>query len=260
MAENPMLSAMSGDTGLAGAILNAGQAEKDRSSKMPYLEQMGNVGKLIVGHPDARKGAAKEEARKEAAKPYDFTQFDRATDAYMAERDAKKAATDIAAAPKVETPLLPAAADTSKDGLAGLFNNPAFLMGMRMMGSQNPRFLGAVGEAGIGTAGDLMAQKKASTEDMYRKAYANYLNEGASSIARGAKEKNETQLAEKTAQEYFDTWSKNNKMALMTNPALGEQVRQQLRKEAYEAFKLPFPVAVAGGAPKADPLGILSKG
>jgi len=105
-----------------------------------------------------------------------------------------------------------------------------------------------------------LEEKKGVTEDQYRKAYARYLDESAGAIARGAKEKNETQLAEKTAQEYYDTWSKNNKMALMTNPALGEQVRQQLRKEAYDAFKLPFPSAAGAGAPKADPLGILSKG
>lgn len=272
IAENPMLSAMSGDAGLAGAIMNAGQEEyRPDPNQSSYWDQMKNALGFIGAAPSRAIGAGidkvlgledvgKPKTEKTAPKPenYDWNAFDKATNQYMAEREAKQGLESIA--PKKELPAAPAPETTEKGGLAGLFKDPAFLMGMRLMSSQNPRLLGAVGEAGAGTAGDLLAQKKAETEDMYRKAYANYLNEGAGAIARGAKEKNEVQLAEKTAQEYFDTWSKNNKMALMANPSLGEQVRRQYRQEAYKAFNLPFPGSVGAGPTQQDPLGILSKG
>lgn len=262
IAENPMLSAMSGDAGLAGAIMNAGQEEYRPDPKQSsYWDQMANVAKFFVGHPDTRKGAAQEAAVKEQAKPktenYDWNAFDKATNQYMAEREAGQgiAPDDV----KKELPAAPAKPAESS-GISSLFKDPAFLMGMRLLASKSPMLSGAVGEAGIGTASDLLAQQKAETEDKYRQAYANYLNEGAGAIARGAKEKNEVQLAEKTAQEYFDTWSKNNKMALMANPGMGEKVRQQYRQEAYKAYGLKFPAMVAGGPTQSDPLGILSKG
>lgn len=150
---------------------------------------------------------------------------------------------------------------TTSGGLAGLFKDPAFLMGMRLMASQNPRFLGAAGEAGIGTVGDLAAAEKASSESEYRKSMGKYYGAYADAIERGAKEKNEVQLAEKSAQEALDTWAKNNKMALFQSPDLYDRMRDKYRRDAYNVYGIKMPAAVAQqGAPQNDPLGILPKG
>lgn len=271
IAENPMLSAMSGDAGLAGAIMNAGQEEyRPDPNQSSYWDQMKNALGFVGAAPSRAIGAGidkvlgledvgktKTEKAAPKAEKYDWDAFDKATNQYMAEREAGQGIAPDGV--KKELPAAPAKPAES-GGISSLFKDPAFLMGMRLLASKSPMLSGAVGEAGIGTASDLLAQQKAETEDKYRQAYANYLNEGAGAIARGAKEKNEVQLAEKTAQEYFDTWSKNNKMALMANPGMGEKVRQQYRQEAYKAYGLKFPAMVAGGPTQQDPLGILSKG
>ena len=102
IADNPMLSAMSGDTGFAGAIMNAGQDEyRPDPNASSYWDQMANVGKFFLSHPDVRKGAQQEAAAAAAAakkteKPkqeqYDWKAFDSATEQYMADRDMRKAA------------------------------------------------------------------------------------------------------------------------------------------------------------------------
>ena len=139
---------------------------------------------------------------------------------------------------------------TTSGGLAGLFKDPAFLMGMRLMASQNPRFLGAAGEAGIGTVGDLAAAEKASSESEYRKAMGKYYGAYGEAIERGAKEKNEVQLAEKSAQEALDTWAKNNKMALFQSPDLYDRMRDKYRRDAYNVYGIKMPT-MAAGAPDA---------
>jgi len=135
---------------------------------------------------------------------------------------------------------------TDGGGLSSLFKDPAFLMGMRLMASQNPRFLGAAGEAGIGTVGDLAAAEKASSESEYRKAMGKYYGAYGEAIERGAKEKNEVQLAEKSAQEALDTWAKNNKMALFQSPDLYDRMRDKYRRDAYNVYGIKMPTMAAG--------------
>ena len=151
---------------------------------------------------------------------------------------------------------------TGGGGLSSLFKDPAFLMGMRLMANQNPNLAGAFGEAGIGTVGDLAAAEKASSESAYRQSMGKYYGSYADAIERGAKEKNEVQLAEKSAQEALDTWAKNNKMALMQSPDLYDRMRNKYRIDAYNVYGIKMPSAVAqqGAPPKNDPLGILPKG
>lgn len=57
-------------------------------------------------------------------------------------------------------------------GLAGLFNDPMFLLGARLMAGKSQYALQNLGEAGIGTASDLMAQRKADVEGKYYGALA----------------------------------------------------------------------------------------
>lgn len=72
--------------------------------------------------------------------------------------------TDVAAA-------APAAA-AAKGGIGDLFKDPLLQMGLHLMSSQNPRFLGGVGEAGIATAGMQAAQRKDEAEQAYKAALA----------------------------------------------------------------------------------------
>ena len=151
---------------------------------------------------------------------------------------------------------------TGGGGLSSLFKDPAFFMAMRLLANKNPDLFGAVGEAGIGTVGDLAAAEKASSESAYRQSMGKYYGSYADAIERGAKEKNEVQLAEKSAQEALDTWAKNNKMALMQSPDLYDRMRNKYRIDAYNVYGIKMPSAVAqqGAPPKNDPLGILPKG
>jgi hypothetical protein len=150
---------------------------------------------------------------------------------------------------------------TGGGGLSSLFKDPAFLMGMRLLANKNPNLFNAVGEAGIGTVGDVAAAEKASSESEYRKSMGKYYGAYGEAIERGAKEKNEVQLAEKSAQEALDTWAKNNKMALFQSPDLYDRMRDKYRRDAYNVYGIKMPAAVAQqGAPQNDPLGILGKG
>jgi hypothetical protein len=139
---------------------------------------------------------------------------------------------------------------TGGGGLSSLLRDPAFLMGMRLMANKNPNLFGAVGEAGIGTVGDLAAAEKASSESEYRKSMGKYYGSYADAIERGAKEKNEVQLAEKSAQEALDTWAKNNKMALLQSPDLYDRMRNKYRIDAYNVYGIKMPT-MAAGAPDA---------
>ena len=149
---------------------------------------------------------------------------------------------------------------TGGGGLASLFKDPAFYMAMRLLANKNPDLGGAIGEAGIGTAGDIAAAEKASSESEYRKAMGKYYGAYGEAIERGAKEKNEVQQAEKSAQEALDTWAKNNKMALFQSPDLYDRMREKYRRDAYNVYGIKMPTAVAQQAAPNDPLGILPKG
>ena len=135
---------------------------------------------------------------------------------------------------------------TGGGGLSSLLKDPAFFMAMRLLSNKNPNLLGAVGDAGIGTVGDVAAAEKASSESEYRKAMGKYYGAYGEAIERGAKEKNEVQLAEKSAQEALDTWAKNNKMALFQSPDLYDRMRDKYRRDAYNVYGIKMPTMAAG--------------
>jgi hypothetical protein len=156
------------------------------------------------------------------------------------------AAEDVQVAPPEAPAATPEGKTTGGGGLSSLLKDPAFFMAMRLLSNKNPNLLGAVGDAGIGTVGDVAAAEKASSESEYRKAMGKYYGSYADAIERGAKEKNETQQAEKSAQEALDTWAKNNKMALLQSPTLYDQMRNKYRMEAYTAYGIKMPTMAAG--------------
>ena len=271
LANNALLSALSDHTGEAAAIMDAKANNPEGPSKMPYLDQMGKVGSLLgdvaLGRNGRGVGALLGNGPKEPeVKPPPAT-TDRLSpqvpdELKRIEAAQRGAAEDVQVKPPEAPPAAPTEGKTTGGGgLASLFKDPAFFMAMRLLANKNPDLGGAVGEAGIGTVGDLAAAEKASSEAEYRKSMGKYYGSYADAIERGAKEKNEVQLAEKSAQEALDTWAKNNKMALLQSPGLYDQMRNKYRMDAYNVYGIKMPTAVAQqGAPQNDPLGILGKG
>jgi lysozyme family protein len=254
LSDNALLSAMSGDTGLAAAIMNAGQSTEPPPKTSPYGKQMSEVGSFLGDIALGRKGRGvgallgngpKEET---VAPPASTDRLSPQVPDELKQIEAaqRSAAEDV----QVKPPEAPTAAAEGKTtgggGLASLFKDPAFYMAMRLLANKNPNFAGAFGEAGIGTVGDVAAAEKAASESEYRKALGKYYGSYAEAIERGAKEKNEVQLAEKSAQEALDTWAKNNKMALLQSPALYDQMRDKYRREAYTSYGIKMPTMAAG--------------
>jgi hypothetical protein len=135
-------------------------------------------------------------------------------------------------------------------GLAGLFKDPAFLMGMRLMGSQNPRLLGAVGEAGIGTAGDLAAAAKAEADAAAKKGEARYYSAYADAMERGAKEKNMSLEAEKLVQQHMEKWGASpvGQLAGLKDASAAQAEEARVRNAIYQQLGIS-PTMGAAPAP-----------
>jgi hypothetical protein len=143
------------------------------------------------------------------------------------------------------------------------------MLGLQLMASKNPRMLGALGEAGIGTLAAKTAREKAQTEKDYTqaakesmlasaarsRAETDYLQSGAKGIS----------AVQKAADTDYDNWLKamqaNPMLKMNITPELAAQKRQEFLDKAYKMYKMEAP-AGASSAPTAsssDPLGILSK-
>jgi lysozyme family protein len=255
LANNALLSALSDHTGEAAAIMDAKANNPEGPSKMPYLDQMGKVGSFLGDVALGRKGRGVGALLGNGPKEPEVAPPPATTDRLSPqvpdelkriEAAQRGAAEDVQVAPPEAPAATPEGKTTGGGGLSSLLKDPAFFMAMRLLGNKNPNLLGAVGDAGIGTIGDVAAAEKASSESEYRKAMGKYYGSYADAIERGAKEKNETQQAEKSAQEALDTWAKNNKMALLQSPALYDQMRNKYRMEAYTAYGIKMPTMAAG--------------
>jgi len=254
LSDNAMLSAMSGDTGLAAAIMNAGESKEPPPKTSSYGKQMSEVGSFLgdvaLGRKGRGVGALLGNGPKEAEEGAPPVSTDRMSsqvpdELKRIEAAQRNAAEDVQVAPPAAPASTTEGKTTGGGGLASLFKDPAFFMAMRLLANKNPNLFGAVGEAGIGTVGDVAAAEKAASESEYRKALGKYYGAYGEAIERGAKEKNEVQLAEKAAQEALDTWAKNNKMALLQSPALYDQMRDKYRREAYTSYGIKMPTMAA---------------
>ena len=159
-------------------------------------------------------------------------------------------------------PVADAAAATGEKP-SWLTNDRALMMGLQLLaGSDKPGtgsavrdLLRGLGTAGLGTLAQEKEERKAKSAEQEALAKGKYYEAYAGSIERGSKEKNEIQLAEKTAQEAVDNWAKNNKMALLQTPGLYEQMRNKYRMEAYNQYGIDMKQTagapdVAGGGLK----------
>jgi hypothetical protein len=67
--KNPMVGALGGDASLAAAIMNAPGSSGGTKPSSSYWDQMANVGKTIVGHPDMRSDVTAPSVAAKAADP-----------------------------------------------------------------------------------------------------------------------------------------------------------------------------------------------
>jgi hypothetical protein len=135
-----------------------------------------------------------------------------------------------------------ASAIAEKGGLAGLFKDPAFLMGMNLMASQNPRFLGGLGEAGMGTAKALGELRRAEAEQGYYGARGAEAQATADLYNRGAKDRNMQLEAEKLVQKGMEDWAKSTagKLGGINNPQAAQMEESRLRRTYYQQLGLPL--------------------
>jgi hypothetical protein len=165
---------------------------------------------------------------------------------------AMNAPTPTAAAPGVMA--APGAAPAEKP--SWLTNDRALMMGLQMLaGSGKPGsgnairdLLSSAGSAGLGTLAQEREERKAKATEAETTAKGKYYGALADMTERGGKEKNEVQLAEKTAQEALTNWAKSNQMAMLQSPGLYEQMRQKYRMEAYNQYGIPMQAPVTGAS------------
>jgi len=145
-------------------------------------------------------------------------------------------------------------AETPKDEKTGGtdWNRLMLQMGLHLMAGKSPNLMTNIGEAGLGTLAMQQAEEKYKSErenrmsdSEYRKAMGKKALAEAAFYERGAKDKNNVTLAEKSALDAVEAWAKNNKMEIMQSPGLYEQMRNKYRMEAYRNYGIE-PTMTAG--------------
>jgi hypothetical protein len=270
LAANPMLSAMSGDAGLASAIMDAAANNPEGPSKMPYSQQMANVGKTILQHPDIDRMREANKAKAEKAK----------VASYDPNNMVPISPDEFGSAVGIPEPALPkpeekAVVEAAKEATPakerkGFNNDDLLTLGLSLLANKSPNFMTALGEAGLATvAGKKEREKTEREEDKLKgleelqKAQAKYYTSYGEAIDRGAKEKNDELLAEKAITDYMEKWDKAmpNKVAGISDPGLRDRTEEAYRQKIYAQMKIKPIMAgqSASSAASPDPLGILGK-
>jgi hypothetical protein len=251
MSSNPMLSAMSGDAGLASAIMDAAANNPEGPSKSSYADQMKNVGKFIVGHPDIERQRLAAEAKRpkpEDTKPvYDpyktepvrYDEFGTPDIGSDALDMSKKELDDLTKKTKEATPA---------EARKGLTNDDYLMMGLSLLASKSPNFATAFGEAGVQTLGAKREREKAEGDAEFKKAQTRQADAYANYLERGGKEKNLELEAEKVIQDYMESWDKSNKITNIQDPSARLREEKRIRQQIYASAGLK-PIMTGQAAP-----------
>jgi lysozyme family protein len=240
LAANPMLSAMSGDAGLASAIMDAAANNPEGPSKMPYSQQMANVGKTILQHPDIDRMREANKAKTEKAK----------VASYDPNNMVPISPDEFGSAVGIPEPALPkpeekAVVEAAKEATPakerkGFNNDDLLTLGLSLLANKSPNFMTALGEAGLATVAGKKEREKIEREEAklkgseeLQKAQAKYYGSYADAIERGAKEKNEQLQAEQLVQKHMESWEKNNKIASIQDPMARLQEENRARQQIY---------------------------
>jgi flagellum-specific peptidoglycan hydrolase FlgJ len=257
LAANPMLSAMSGDAGLASAIMDAAANNPEGPSKMPYSQQMANVGKTILQHPDIDRMREANKAKQEKAVapkddplnrvPVSPDEFGSAVGIPDVVPDLNKKQMDnLAEKAKEATPV---------EARKGLTNDDYLMMGLSLLANKSPNLATAFGEAGVQTLGAKRAREKdereeakyKSTEEL-QKAQARQYGAYADLLERGGKEKKLEFEAEKEIGDRMAAWDKANKVISIQDPMARLQEENRIRQQIYASLGLK-PIMTGQAAP-----------
>lgn len=247
------------DTGLAAAIMNAPNRPPEKPA-MSYGDQMANIAKTIVSAPDRpRKPEPAPEPVVEPVEKGGMPDLNQAFRQFELAQQNKTEDVQVAA-PEPETAgiakLMPEEPKKNETD----WGNLALMFGLNLLAGDSPNALTNVGKAGLNTLAMQQAEAKAkseretkTSETEYRKAMGKYYDEMAGAVARGAKEKNNVQMAEQAAVNAAKAWADANKMALLQTPGLFDQKLREFRMEAYKNFGIEptmtasAPDAIGGG-------------
>jgi len=194
LANNPMLSMMSGDVGLASAITDAAANNPEGPSNMPYAEQMKNalvtIPKAIVSAPNQNKqnvAVSPNNLVKPLNQPLeasDNTDLRKAQYAYGPEDAGSDTLWSGVTQNAPSTPTAPSTNDIAKtvtdtpNAKGGRDWNDFLLnMGLGLMAGKSPYALQNLGEAGIGALRQeqeakkqALEERKIASEEAYQKA------------------------------------------------------------------------------------------
>ena len=254
-------------TSLGAAILNPENRAPENAPKMPYGEQMLNVAKLAVGHPDItrqREANIKKEAEKiKAEKP-----FVKADSGVYDREDMEEGAAKFEA-PKAAEAVAIGKAAAPEGAKQGLTNDDYLTMGLSLLANKSRNLMTAIGEAGLNTVANKRAREKSEMEKEYMQAHGESFRAGAAKaraeadyLGSGVKGMGAVQ---KMANENYDNWLKameaNPMLKMQLTPELAAQKQKEFLQKAYQAYKMDVPADMASStsAPSSDPLGILSK-
>ena len=276
MVNNPMLSAMSGDVGIASAIADAPANNPEGPSKMPYMEQMKNalsqIPRVITSAPGGRKGTSlgfNEETARNLMRPLDQPLVEPGTEAPAAAED-RRITRDDDMSPEGE--IKQGIPEKAKDAFMeaakteltpkkakGLTDDDLLAIGLGLMASKNPNLFGAAGESGLGALAMKREQQKTEREDTYRQALAREANAKAANLESGGAN---TAQAMHQADVMYDSWYKSlNKMdAMSLTPEMQRAKQDEFLQRAFQAFRMAPPAGIGSGTALAgaqsDPLGL----
>lgn len=176
--------------------------------------------------------------------------YDRAEKNKFIRQQMEKLNTDLSKKDLVDA-AKKAAPEAGKKGWTG---EDWVLLGLGLMASKNPNFLGALGEAGVGVIKEKRAQAKEDREERYRSALTREAEAKAKVYESGT---GDVAKATAYADKAFDNWlngvNANPMLKMNITPEQIEEKRRQYLREAYSMYKIALPegfgtgVASAGG-------------
>ena len=234
------------DTGLAAAIMNPANRAPENAPKMSYGEQMTNVAKTLVGHPDIGKMREANKAKTEA--PVERPEVGESVSGNFASTNElpKPAEKAVVEAAKEATPVAER---------KGFGNDDLLTLGLSLLASKSPNFMTALGEAGLATVAGKKEREKIEREEAklkgteeLQKAQARQYGAYADLLERGGKEKKLEFEAEKEINDHMQAWDKTNKIEKMQNPMARMQEEARIRQQIYASIGIK-PIMGAQAAP-----------
>jgi hypothetical protein len=240
--------------------MDAAANNPEGPSKMPYSQQMANVGKTILQHPDIDRMREANKAKTEKAK----------VASYDPNNMVPISPDEFGSAVGIPEPALPkpeekAVVEAAKEATPakerkGFNNDDLLTLGLSLLANKSPNFMTALGEAGLATVAGKKEREKMEREESklkgseeLQRAQAKYYGAYAGAIERGAKEKNEELQAEKAITDYMTNWDKSmaNKTASMSDPTLRTRAENEYRQRIYAQMGIK-PIMGTQAAPAAS--------